>query len=48
MKGNIEVCIQVTLFEEQSFDRINMTEKCVLDRKNHTDEHERWNLTEIV
>ena len=36
------------LNEEQSFDKINMTEKCVLDRKDHTDEHERWNLTEIV
>ena len=36
------------LNEEQSFDKINMTEKCVLDRKDHTDEHERWNLTEKV
>ena len=26
-----------------------MTEKCVLDRKDHKkDEHERWNLTENV
>ena len=27
---------------------MNMTEKFVHDRKDHTDEHERWNLTENV
>ena len=25
-----------------------MTEKFAYDRKDHTDEHERWNLTEKV
>ena len=29
-------------------DQMNMTKICVLDRKDHTKEHERWNLTEIV
>ena len=27
---------------------MNMTKKFVHDRKDHTDEHERWNLTENV
>ena len=27
---------------------MNMTKKFVHDRKDHTDEHEQWNLTEIV
>ena len=27
---------------------MNLTEKFVHDRKDHTDKHERWNLTENV
>ena len=45
---NITTTTTLVFTKGKSFDRINMTEKFVHYRKDHTDEHERWNLTEKV
>ena len=37
-----------TIFWPNQHDRMNVTKKFVHDRKDHTDKHERWKLTEKV
>ena len=44
----LEYLLWGTIFWPNQHDRMNVTEKFVHDRKDHTDKHERWKLTKKV